>query len=110
MLPGMGFLSEVLACKADRGAHFKQAVMNPGMGGVLQVLQAVQRQIGGDDQRLAAAVSAVYHIESLFKPVFRPVLHAEVVNDKQRVRQKRSMYSLPKPALRSFYVMENFVI
>ncbi len=44
MLPGMGFLSEVLACKVDRDAHFKQAVMNPGMGGVLQVLQAVQRQ------------------------------------------------------------------
>ena len=39
------------------------------MGGVLRVVQVVQRKVGRDDQRLAAAVTAVNHIEHLFQPV-----------------------------------------
>ena len=35
------------------------------MGGVLRVPQVVQREVGRDDQRLAAAVTAVNHIENL---------------------------------------------
>ena len=50
--------------------------------------KVVQREVGRDDQRLAAAVTAVNHIENLFQPVFRPALHAEVVNDKQRIAAK----------------------
>ena len=30
------------------------------MGGILWVLYLIQRQVGGDDQRLPAAVSAVH--------------------------------------------------
>ena len=32
------------------------------MGGILWVAYLVQRQVGGDDQRLPAAVSAVYDV------------------------------------------------
>ena len=83
-----GFLPEVVAGKAYRDAHGKQAVINPGMGGVLRVVQVVQRKVGRDDQRLAAAVTAVNHIEHLFQPVFRPAFHAEVVKDQQRITTK----------------------
>ena len=41
--PLRGFLPEVVAGKAYRDAHGKQAVINPGMGGVLRVPQVVQR-------------------------------------------------------------------
>ena len=58
------------------------------MGGVLRVVQVVQRKVGRDDQRLAAAVTAVNHIEHLFQPVFRPAFHAEVVKDQQRITTK----------------------
>lgn len=57
-----GFLSEVLCRKADRGTHFNQTVIDTGVGGVLRVFQHIRREVGGDDQRLAAAVSAVNHI------------------------------------------------
>ena len=83
-----GFLPEILAGEAHRDAHGKQAVINPGMGGVLRVSQVVQREVGRDDQRLAAAVTAVNHIEHLFQPVFRPAFHAEVVKDQQRITTK----------------------
>ena len=49
------------------------------MGGVLRVPQVVQREVGRDDQRLAAAVTAVNHIENLFQPVFRSALHNQNV-------------------------------
>ena len=58
------------------------------MGGVLRVPQVVQREVGRHDQRLAAAVSAVNHIENLFQSVLGAALHAEVVNDKQRIAAK----------------------
>ena len=58
--------AEVFARKADRGAHLQQAVIDTGMGGVLGVLQGLEGQIGGDDQRPAAAVAAVNHIVDLF--------------------------------------------
>ena len=58
------------------------------MGGVLRVPQVVQREVGRDDQRLAAAVTAVNHIENLFQPVLGAALHAEVVKDKQRIAAK----------------------
>ena len=51
--PLRGFLPEVVAGKALPDAHGKQAVINPGMGGVLRVVQVVQREVGRDDQRLA---------------------------------------------------------
>ena len=43
----------------------KEIEINPGMGGVLRVPQVV---VGRDDQRLAAAVTAVNYIENLFQP------------------------------------------
>src|SRR5699024_7355112 len=79
---------EVVAGKAYRDAHGKQPVINPGMGGVLRVVQVVQREVGRDDQRLAAAVTAVNHIENLFQPVLGAALHAEVVKDQQRIAAK----------------------
>ena len=58
------------------------------MGGVLRIPQVVQREVGRDDQRLTAAVTAVYHIENLFQPVLGAALHAEVVKDQQRIAAK----------------------
>ena len=49
------------------------------------MLQFVKAQIGGDDQGLAAAVAAVYHVVDLFQPVFRSALHAEIVQNQQRI-------------------------
>src|SRR5699024_3416521 len=69
-------------------AHGKQPVINPGMGGVLRVSQVVQREVGRDDQRLAAAVTAVNHIENLFQPVVGAAFHAKVVKDQQRIAAK----------------------
>ena len=60
-----GFLSEILCREADRGTHFNQSVIDTGVGGVLRVFQHIRRVVGGDDQRLAAAVSAVNHIVDL---------------------------------------------
>ena len=47
-----------------------------------------RREVGRDDQRLAAAVTAVNHMENLLQPVFRSALHAEIVKDKQRIAAK----------------------
>ena len=49
------------------------------------MLQFVKAQIGGDDQGLAAAVAAVYHVVDLFQSVFRAALHAEIVQNQQRI-------------------------
>ena len=55
------------------------------MGGILWVSYLVQRQVGGDDQRLPAAVSAVHDVVDLFQCVFGATFHAEIVNDKQGI-------------------------
>ena len=86
--PLRGFLPEILAGKTYWDAHGKQPVINTRVGGVLRVPQVVQREVGRDDQRLAAAVTAVYHIENLFQSVFGAALHAEVVKDQQRIAAK----------------------
>ena len=65
------------------------------MGGVLRVPQVVQREVGRDNQRLAAAVTAVNHIENLFQSVFGAALHAEVVKDKQRIAAKAGNVFVP---------------
>ena len=65
------------------------------MGSVLRVPQVVQREVGRDDQRLAAAVTAVNHIENLFQPVFRATLHAEIVKDKQGETAKAGYVFVP---------------
>ena len=74
------------------------------MGGVLRIPQVVQREVGRDDQRLAATVTAVYHIENPFQPVLGAVLHAEVVMDQQRIAANSLnllLYSLSKYRLLS---------
>ena len=55
------------------------------MGGILWVLYLIQRQVGGDDQRLPAAVSAVHDAVDLFQCVLGTTLHAEIVNDEQGI-------------------------
>ena len=55
------------------------------MGGILWVSYLVQCQVGGDDQRLPAAVSAVYDVVDLLQCVFGATFHAEIVNDEQGV-------------------------
>ena len=55
------------------------------MGGILWVPYLVQRQVGGDDQRLPAAVSAVHDAVDLFQCVLSASFHAEIVNDEQRI-------------------------
>ena len=67
------------------GVPFQQAVIDAGMGGILWVPYLVQRQVGGDDQRLPAAVSAVHDVVDLFQRVFGATFHAEIVNDKQGI-------------------------
>ena len=55
------------------------------MSSILWVPYLVQRQIGGDDQRFPAAVSAVYDVVDLFQCVLGATPHAEVVNNKQGI-------------------------
>ena len=55
------------------------------MGGILWVSYLVQRQVGGDNQRLPAVVSAVYDVVDLFQCVLGATLHAEIVNNKQGI-------------------------
>ena len=69
----------------NRNAHFQQAVIDAGMSSILWVSYLVQRQVGGDDRRLSAAVSAVHDAVDLFQCVFGATLHAEVVNDEQGI-------------------------
>jgi len=49
------------------------------MGEVGRVLQLVQLQIGGHNQRLAAPVSAVHDGKHLLKGIFGIALYAQVV-------------------------------
>ena len=55
------------------------------MGGILWVAYFIQRKVGGDDQRLPAAVSAVHDAVDLFQCVLGTTLHAEIVNDEQGI-------------------------
>ena len=55
------------------------------MGGILWALYLIQRQVGGNDQRLPAAVSAVYDVVDLFQCVLGATLHTEVINDEQGI-------------------------
>ena len=55
------------------------------MRGILWVSYLVQRQVGGDDQRLPAAISAVYDVVDLFQCVLGATFHAEIINDEQGV-------------------------
>jgi uncharacterized protein YihD (DUF1040 family) len=48
------------------------------------VLQILKGQVRGDDQRPAAAVTAVNHVVDLFQTVLRPTLHAKIVQYQQR--------------------------
>lgn len=47
--------------------------------------QFVQHQVGGDDQRLPAAVATVYNVVDLFQCVLGATLHTEIVNDEQGI-------------------------
>src|SRR5699024_5102840 len=89
------FLPEVDASKAYRDAHGQQSVINPGMGRVCRLFQLVQRAVGGGDQRLVAAVSGINHMEYLFQSIVGATLHAEVVNDKQRIAAKAGNILIP---------------
>ena len=51
------------------------------MGCILWVPYLIQRQVGGDDQRLPAAVPTVHDVVNLFQCVLGAALQAEVVND-----------------------------
>ena len=55
------------------------------MGGILRILQLRQGQVRGNDQRFPAAVTAVDDVINLLQCIFRAALHAEIVNDKQRI-------------------------
>ena len=50
--------------------------------------QFVQHQVGGDDQRLPAAVSAVHDVVDLLQSVISGALRAQVVEDKQVYRRQ----------------------
>ena len=68
------------------------------MGEIGQVLQFVQLQICGDDQRLAAAVSAVNDGKHLLHRIFGAAFHAEIVYNQevviaQTVQKCRSVLS-----------------
>lgn len=79
------FLAKADPDAGDGNTHFQQAVIDAGMRGILWVAYLVQRQVGGDDQRLPAAVSAVHDVVDLFQCVFGATFHAEIVNDKQGI-------------------------
>jgi len=55
------------------------------MGGILWVPYLIQCQVGGDDQRLPAAVSAVHDVVDLFQRILGASFHAEIVNDEQGI-------------------------
>ena len=79
------FFAETHADAGNRNTHFQQAVIDAGMGGILWVSYLAQRQVGGDDQRLPAAVSAVHDVVDLFQCVLGATFHAEVINNKQGI-------------------------
>ena len=53
------------------------------MSGILWVSYLVRRQVGGDNQRLPAAVSTVHDVVDLFQCVLGTSLHPKIVNDEQ---------------------------
>ena len=55
------------------------------MGGILWVSYLIQRQVGGDNQRLSAAVPAVHDVVDLFQCVLGTSLHPKIVNDEQGI-------------------------
>ena len=55
------------------------------MSGILRMPDLVQRQIGCDDQRLPAAVSAVHNVVDLFQCILGATLHTEIINDEQGI-------------------------
>ena len=55
------------------------------MSSILWVPYLIQRQVGGNDQRFPAAISAVHDAVDLFQCVLGATLHAEVVNNKQGI-------------------------
>ena len=55
------------------------------MSSILWVSYLVQRQVGGDNQRLPAAVSAVHDVVDLLQCVLGASFHAEIVNDEQGI-------------------------
>ena len=55
------------------------------MSGILWVAYLVQRQVGGDDQRLPAAVSAVHNVVDLLQCILGAAFHAEIINDEQGI-------------------------
>ncbi len=82
------------------------------MGGVLRVLQFLQREVGRHNQRLPAPVAAVNHIVDLFQTVFCATLHSKIVNDEQGDAERREMSPfLPAQlAARSFNIAAKFVM
>ena len=79
------FLAKADPDAGDGNTHFQQAVVDAGMGGILWAAYLVQRQVGGDDQRLPTAVSAVHDAVDLFQCVLGTTLHTEIVNNKQGI-------------------------
>src|SRR5699024_8712605 len=53
-----------------------------------RVLQLLQSEVCGNNQGAAAPIPAVNHIKNLLQTVLGAALHAEVVNDKQRIAAK----------------------
>ena len=78
-------LRETPTHAGDWNAHFHQVVVDAGMSCILWVSYLAQRQVGGDDQRLPAAVSAVHDVVDLLQCILGATLHAEVINNKQGI-------------------------
>ena len=78
------FLAEADPDAGDGNAHFQQAVVDAGVGGILRMPNIVQCQIGRDNQGLPAAVTAVYDVVNLFQCILRATFHSKIVNDERR--------------------------
>ena len=70
-------------------AAFEQAIESQACGQFesWRMLQIMERNVGGDDQRPAAAVTAVNHVVDLFQTVLRPVIN-QLEKEKQAINQK----------------------
>ena len=87
---GGTILSEVLPGKEDGGTPFQDAVINTSMGETRRVLDLVQLQIGGDNQGLAASVTAVDDGEHLFQSILGATLYPQVVDNQKVICCNRS--------------------
>ena len=65
------------------------------MSGILWVSYLIQRQVGGDDQRLSAAVSAVHDVVDLFQCVLGATLHAKIINDEKWIAAQPVYHLIP---------------